>query len=582
MGSSTKTVRGVTSSRLVPDKLDTRNKIIINTLYNNRGSTLYDAGEATVIYGAKLFNTKLFVKLGLMQEVSAFTKEVTNDSIKAYIEENIDSNIEDLLYYFDKDDNGKPIRTKEYRVYEQFILENSYQSDSSAQLVDNYVIDGNTTQDSIIDYGSIEIDNERYTLKIVNNELEYQTLQDGSKQVKLVNINDSNNERWYDLIDNKSFYYLVYWDDNVSTISNAYIDKKLVEEYGDGFTTFVIPTKVFGNGNLDDNKFILKYFGLLSKLRVDDDDEESLSGVYNNNKFENFIFTYMVDTQRSYFDELIQFIYGYNDKVVMINIQEDGYLLSLTYGEGEDDNDDSGYGIHMWKLSEDNSGNETVFTIEKDYGFTLFDAFNDGDSPFYIIPIDGVKKLPLYKRYKFYEDCWSMVLSVKQTIKLKWYQTWWGQLFIGIVLGGITGGVGGALIGALAGGLSYIVTNAIGGLAGQLIGIVVSAGVGAVMNGVNLLRVLTNPTLYLKLAQTTIQNLARANLEELQDEVLKEQGETRRLQRLTRKARLSADPFADTHKLMDDMYNITNRLWHSTDVDNFMLTEADKFYAKGF
>jgi hypothetical protein len=585
MGSSTKTVRGVTSSRLVPTKVDTRNKIIINTLYNNKRATLYDAGENTVVYGAKLFNTKLFVKLGLMKEVYAYTKEVTSDSIKAYIEENIDSEIEDLLYYFDKDDNNKEIRAKEYRVYEQFILENTYQSDNSAQLIDNYVINGQTTQDSIINFGSIEIDTKRYTVKVINNELEYQTLQDGSKQVKLVNIDDSADEVWYDLVDNRSFYYLVYWDNNIDTISNAYIDKSLLEEYGDSFTTFVIPTKILGNGTLNENKFILKYFGLLSKLKVDNsNDEETLAGVYSNSKFENMLFAYMVDTQRQYFDELIQLIYGHNDKNVSIDIPEDDHFLSITYAEGEDNNEDSGYGMYMFKIHEDgtNAEGETVWAIDVNYGFTLFETFRDGDLPFYIIPLQGVKKLPLYKKYKFYEDCFSMLLSVKKRIKLKWYQTWWGQLFIGLFIGAITGGIGGALVGALASGVAIIVSEAIGGLAGQLISILVTAGVGAIANGASLLRVFTNPNLYLKLAQTTLQNLARANLQELQQEVLEEQGATKRLERQIRKGKFVLDPFSETHKLMDDMYNITDRLWHTTDVDNFMLTEADKFYSKGY
>jgi len=432
MGSSTKTVKGVSASFLQKREHD---MFIAKLLYldgatNGNLNASFDKAidDATVFFNKNLFKNK-----GLLADSSMKIETVDETVIQEAIEDEVGS-IDDLICYRNLEDNSR----LNYLLYDFFKSQDSYIDGSNSSINMEISCNGNTYVEEL-GLGYITIDNNNYTVVVQDNSFMYYDDEDTNiRYIKLVNIDDDTDEnklQWY--IDDRHIYYAKYnKDSNEDSIFIPEEDLKPMLEEKD---VLILPIKIDSAGEADNNFFILNKFGIGRDLK---DGGSDLNDTYSNSDIKNMIVTYaMKASSDEFIYDKVKPYYFDDDigKTVTINSNYDGHNVKIEYYI-EVGSDADKHTIKMY-----NNGD---YKGKYEY---------DNENPFYIIPIETLQKLNLKDKYRAYRDYLSMFVSVTQKIHLKWYQTWWGQLLMVAVSALITYATGGA-----GAGLTTLIVGSLG------------------------------------------------------------------------------------------------------------------------
>jgi predicted transcriptional regulator len=606
-----KTVKGVGAFRLIDKKVSTYHSMIAN--YNlmafDIDITPDIVTQALINNINKFLNIKVLEKRGLVTKNTILTEGITNDIVASYILNNIDDTLLQLYSYFEIDYAGKPVKKRDYNIMLFLSEQNGYDSnDIVLQLDETYtVLEDGTTSSARIEYGSLTIDGVKYKPTVENNSIKIGTNNNNEPIIYLEDINDENNT--YELVwDNRdNIVYACYYEyeddnsnDNNHYVTTIYILKKDIGIVYEQNEIMIVPMKLKGEAVADDYKFTLTKFGVKKQLREEpeednedneEEEEANLYDVYSNEKIKNMFLAYMSKLEPNptneegqeiplydskYLKPFVKLMYGDYTARKYVEIPfkvNDNEILLITYGYGTYETEDgkkTEYGMNMMLV--DNDGNEL-----DQYGFTPMSAFYDNAMPFFIVAVDTFSRLPLKERYDLYDALLSIATSTTDRIKLKWYQTWWGQILIGAVLMWI-GGMN-FYYALLLSSVNYAIIQLTPVKYRAYISFVLNIIEGKMMGNTSLSNIVTNPNTYFQVAQFVLKNLATKNLKEKQAELKALIKKTEKLEdELPKYGKPSFQPYDDTHNIMESLYNPDEVVWNTTNIELATISEADKFY----
>jgi len=532
------------------------NSIYKSILFENQDGDIDDINESLLTTVISLYSFNVLRKKGYLYELQFFEEKADKDKAFLYIHQNIDTNITEVSELY-KIYNNELVNQNLLVV--EFLKQNysSYDKTNAIEINDTY------SNPITLSIGSIEINNTIYHPKIVNNRCVI-----NNNKLVMVDGNGNELEINYEPIDDVA-YACFYNTDNEQNIG-VYLLYSNIQDILNNLNILTIPTKLDGIGNRDKQYFILNKFGLKDYLN-NTTNEDSIGSIYNNDKYKNMLFTYAVEEDYELTQELVQTIYEpSNDKWVYTYIPLDnGNKLKVLWGKvGGYDDDKWHYSLSMLEVSIDSDGNETLV---EHFGKTkIEDLIN---KPVYPIPIITEKnKYGLKDKIDLYQDSLSMFLSVTEERHIAWYQTWWGQLIIGIGIGALTGGIAGAMTSFLMTSFTIAINAELGSIVGKnsisfvLITITSSLIAGNISNAFNL-----NNSL--QLASAIQNDITTANLLEKREELKTKEEKIHQLSKemiRNRRLKVGIDPYGETHSAFDIIYNNMDYIFNSTTQSHYI------------
>jgi len=324
----------------------------------------------------------------------------------------------------------------DYKIEEwlrtNYDIDNSIEIKVSHPIVDNrsnvdvvyngYIIDDKTYK-PIIESGSIkrEIDEANNVIKI-----------------KLVNINDSDDIISLEYPTDDSLLCAIIYTSKQKPREHVFIDyyDKMIA-FQENLHFFAIPIKHSGSmvkHNMNLTKLWFKNIGMTLPTNLEDSKIKdvlfALMSKYNNKKFPNL-------------DKLLKMTYGDYKDPKNISIDTGAGIMRYEWYVDQSTNPVSikrrvyMNGFKYKEILDTNISGITgaTYNYENDYKCCYRKTVSDAnkteeDVPLYILPIEGLKQLPLHEFYDIYYSLLHSIVYSEVTVHTKWYQTMFFQFMI--------------------------------------------------------------------------------------------------------------------------------------------------------
>jgi len=472
MGSSTKTITNVTSSKVFKDGLNLY-RHSFNTFYQNT----YDANitiDALINRGLDFLNIKWYKKFNFDINFKIKTYLTTFEKVEQYAI--INYGADGLIKFFDKDDKNVDVSVVKYIDVVEEALNQYIDSEDTSKTSMKYTF-----------YSGNDTFSKEYTLKYykIDGDLcKIQTIQYNS-DIIIPNCVENDEDSLFDC-----YVVLDVLDDNYNeTGETKKIEIQLITDYlilinylkssqslfklelnGNipkeevEYDTIFIPLKTNGVLNNTDRNISIALNRLSMAKNKSLNSSEQIFNQLHNDDIKDCFVTYASKPFNVFWDWIIKRVYGKW-------FSEKGNSVVVTNGETT---------IRYEPRVVDNVN--TLFIQVMDSDFIDVRTVNDEDEfqNFLILPTDFLKKQNIRVKYHFVNDNLAIFTYTKQVIKISFWQSIF-MIFAGIVIGAITGQwwIGGALIASGAVSIiSIYISPKIAAIAGILFSIysIVSTG----------------------------------------------------------------------------------------------------------
>ena len=605
MGTSKITLRGLSTFKLIPSDVDTF-KTAYNNIRLNYGLDPVDINIQLNKESLKYFNSSFYRHFGSTNEFYIYERNYDENKIEAFIEINTGRNVEEIIEIATTSDRPSETSNILHSLYEK----SSWNVDSKLLVLSK------KKYSSVPCYVSYTHNDETYIARYIvkvpwiyvvetgeyfKPTYEYTSVQTaniltpyGSKEIRFVNpqlktkYDDDGN--FYVVYTLNSIDYEIeleipesHYQDKVAIFKDknikdkyftCYINESQLEVYEREYRGLHVNVKIDNKQKIDNNDFLLRTLGITDF--GDTEDEDSLASIVDNDKYENLIFSFMVSPSSNSFKNTINRIYGVDGSWNKVSIYSrwkegtDTHSLQLTYREFDGD---YGFGMDYFIFNED--GDEI---LHNSYGILKYQDAIDNNLPFFIMPIDVLKKSSARKRYQYYEEMFSGIVSVVEERKLKWYQS------IMYFINDLTGGLFFEVLNFVGSLLNLdflrgILPKWIVDILSVALQIALFAGTGPTAG---LTSILSNPKFYMEALMVTLNNLADKSLGKLSEKIEDVRDETKKILEQMDKKQFATyyDPWNEQFAIFNELSNPLDVTFNIGSINKARATQADIFYLK--
>ncbi len=364
------------------------------------------------------FNDIVFETMGATIDLEMNILEYTDDAILSYVQ-TIDPTATEVTGNGMVDSNDTPVDGDILKIKD--LLAASYTPVSGYGQTLYQTLTFTTTGNYEVVYSAYDVIGETLTVDVENNSPVTRTSPTTEQvEVRMTNA-DTAAVVWVEIAnDVRSVIAIEYLSG--ATVNRMYAFNSDMIGEAETQTGFLLLMKkdfsMVGDPESSERKFLYSRFGLNAK----DKDGNTLEDSLDVAEMKDAFLTYATDRYDDEFGYLVNRYYTGSDVTVVGDIS---FLYSTSMGIG---------------------GSGTEYQIEYDgvwYDTDQADA--DGRwMPFYIIPLEAIKTMPMHQRFEVYNKMFSMFVFSQTEVEVKWYQSVWFRavmMIVAIVLSVVTAGM---------------------------------------------------------------------------------------------------------------------------------------------